>query len=68
MDGFTEEKVEIASYSEVSVGKNIKSTKVEYIYEFFINGKQNILKLIRSSISGKLRILLNENLLHFDQK
>ena len=68
MDGFTEEKIEIASYSEVGVGKKFKSTKVEHVYEFFINGKQNILKLVKSSISGKLRILLNENLLHFDQR
>lgn len=68
MDGFTEEKIEIASYSEVAVGKTVKSTKVEHVYEFFINGKQNILKLVKSNLSGKLRILLNENLLHFDQR
>jgi hypothetical protein len=63
-----EEKIEITSYRENSVGKNFSATKIEYIFEFFINGKQNILKLVKSTMSGKLRIFLNENLIHFDQK
>ena len=63
-----EEKIEITSYRENSVGKNFKATKIEYIFEFYINGKLNVIKLIKSTMSGKLRIYLNENLIHFDQK
>ncbi len=63
-----EEVIEVHSYRENSIGKNFRATKIEYIFEFFINGKQNILKLIKSAMSGKLRIFLNENLIHFDQK
>lgn len=68
MKGYGEEQIEITSYSENGVGKNVKSTKVEHIFEFFINEKQNLLKLVKSAVSGKLRIFLNDNLIHYDQK
>ena len=63
-----EEKIEIASYKENSVGKNFSASKVEYVFEFFINRKSNELKLVKSVVSGKLRIFLNQNLIHFEQK
>lgn len=63
-----EERIEIASYKENSVGKNFSASKVEYVFEFLINGKSNELKLVKSIVSGKLRIFLNNNLIHFEQK
>jgi hypothetical protein len=63
-----EEIIEISNYKETQVGGYFKSSKTEYLFEFLINGKKNTLKLLRSSISGKLRIFLNDNLIHYDQK
>jgi hypothetical protein len=63
-----EEIIEISNYKETQVGGYFKSSKTEYVFEFMLNGKKNVLKLLRSAISGKLRILLNENLIHYDQK
>lgn len=61
-------KVEIASYRENKVGKTFKRSKVEYIYEFFINGVQQIIKIIRSFNSGKIRVKHNDKLIFEDKK
>lgn len=63
-----EEKIPIKKYSENQVGNYFKASKTEYIFEFEINRKSNTLKLLKSSMSGKMRVYLNENLIHFDQK
>jgi hypothetical protein len=63
-----EEIIEISHYKESQVGGYFKSSKTEYLFEFLINGKKNTLKLLRSSLSGKLRIYLNDNMIHYDQK
>lgn len=61
-------KIDIASYREIPVGKNFKNSKVEYVYEFFVNGIQTIVKLIRSYSSGKIRIMINEEIIHQEEK
>lgn len=61
-------KIDIANYIERPVGKNFKNSKVEYIYEFFVNGVQQVVKLVRSYSSGKIRILINEELVHQEDK
>ena len=62
------QKVDIASYREKAIGKTVKSSKVEYVYEFFINGIQQIVKLVRSYYSGKIRIFINDELIHKEDK
>lgn len=61
-------KVDIANFSQKEVGKKIKSSKVEYIYEFFINGVLQIVKLVRSYFSGKIRVFVNDECVHKEDK
>lgn len=63
-----EEKIPIKNYSENQVGNYFKASKTEYVFDFDINGKSNIIKLLKSAMTGKMRVYLNENLIHFDQK
>jgi len=57
-------KVDIANFSKKEIGKTIKSSKVEYIYEFFINGVPQTVKLVRSFFSDKIRIFVNGKCVH----
>ena len=64
----TSGKVDIANFKQKEVGKTLKSTKVEYIYEFFINGVMQTLKLVRSFRTEKIRIFLNGDMIHYEDK
>lgn len=61
-------RVDIANFRQKEVGKTVKSSKVEYIYEFFINGVPQEVKLIRSYFSDKIRIFLNGKCVHKEDK
>ena len=61
-------KVDIANFNQKEVGKNLKSTKVEYMYEFFINGVMQTVKLVRSFQSKKIRIFVNGDMIHYEDK
>lgn len=61
-------KVDLANFRQKEVGKTLKSSKVEYIYEFFINGVLQEVKLVRSFFSDKIRIYVNGSCVHKEDK
>ena len=63
-----EQTIPISSYKEKAVGKAFKSSKTKYEWIFYLNGEKNVVELLKSSMSGKMRVLLNEELIHYEQK
>jgi len=61
-------RVDIASYQEREVGKRFKGSKVEFVFEFFVNGMSQVAKIVRSFFSGKIRVYVNEQLVHNEEK
>jgi len=61
-------RIDISSYQEREIGKTVKGSKKEFIYEFFINGILQLVKLVRSYYSGKIRIYLNDQPIHVEDK
>ncbi len=60
----TDEKIAVTLMRETPVGATIKNSKIEYIFEFFVDKKRNELKVIRSFYTNKIRIFLNNNMVH----
>lgn len=52
----------------LDVGKNIKSTKKQYVWRFKLasDNKEHCVELFNSSISGKKKILWNRKILYDD--
>lgn len=63
-----QKKIEIASFTEQAVGKAIKSSKMKYEWVFYLNGKRNVVQLFRSGMTGKMRVYLNSDMIHYEQK
>ena len=61
------ERVEISNCRENAVGSWFKGSKVEYIYEFKAKHSLHSLKLVRSKFSNRIRIFLDENLIHAEE-
>ena len=61
------ERVEISNCRENAVGSWFKGSKVEYIYEFKAKHSLHTLKLVRSKFSNRIRIFLDENLIHAEE-
>ena len=61
-------RVNIEKYEEKQVGRNVKSSKVEYIWRFSVRGKCREAKLVRSYYSNKLRLFVDGVLVYQDLK
>ena len=63
-----QKRIEIASFTEQAVGKAIKSSKMKFEWVFYLNGKRNVVQLFRSAMTGKMRVYLNNDMIHYEQK
>ncbi len=61
-------RVDIEKYEEKQVGRNVKSSKVEYIWRFWVRGRCREAKIVRSYYSGKLRLFIDGVLVYQDLK
>ena len=61
------ERVEVSNCRENAVGSWFKGSKVEYIYDFKTNQSKHCLKLVRSKFSNRIRIFLDDNLIHAEE-
>lgn len=62
-----DERIPILNFTQNAIGRTVKSSKVEYIFEFEAVGKKQNLKFIRSYYSHKIRIYLNEQMIHNEE-
>ena len=60
----TYRKVQVSCYRERQVGVVVKNSKIDYMYEVYCFGVQIICKVQRSFVTGQIKILVNDKLVH----
>lgn len=60
----TDERIAVNLVRETPIGHTIKNSKIEYIFEFQVEKQRNELKVVRSFYSNKIRVFLNNNMVH----